>query len=80
MVTGILPFKGEASQIYGSILNTEPVDPSKINPESIKVEKIILKCISKNKEDRYGSMDELIDDLEIFYESSVSDKTITIKK
>ena len=76
LVTGNPPFKGETSQIYGSILKTQPVKPSEINPESLKIEKIILKCLNKNKENRYSSMDELIKDLEQYYEPVIQDNTM----
>lgn len=77
MVTGNLPFKGEISQIYGSILNTPPEVPTKFNPDAETVEEVIMKCLSKNKDDRYSSMDELIEVLEIYYEPSIStDKTV----
>lgn len=79
LVTGSPPFTGETSQIYGSILNTQPINPSKINPESIKVEKIITKCLNKNKKNRYASMEELIKDLGVFYEPVLIDKTVTIE-
>jgi len=64
LLTGILPFKGEISEIYNSILRTQPMLPSEINPDAGKVEDIIMKCLNKNKDDRYSSMDELLDQLE----------------
>lgn len=76
LVTGNPPFKGETSQIYGSILKTQPVNPSEINPESLKLENIILKCLNKNKENRYSSMDELIKDLDQYYEPLMPDQTL----
>lgn len=76
LVTGNLPFKGETSQIYDSILKNKPVKPSEINPESQKLEKIILKCLHKNKDNRYSSMDELIKDLDQYYEPIMPDNTL----
>ncbi len=77
LVTGNLPFKGEISQIYGSILNTLPEAPSNFNGEAKTVEGIIMKCLNKNKDDRYSSMGELIEALEGFYEPTLlEDKTI----
>lgn len=67
LVTGEIPFKGEMSELYSSILNIRPKPPSEINPDASMVEDIIMKCLSKNKEDRYSSMDELIEELEKFY-------------
>jgi serine/threonine protein kinase len=76
LVTGNLPFKGEISEVYSSILTDDPVLPSKITPEAYKIEYIIMKCLNKNKDDRYSSMEELIKDLEEHYTHSTSDETI----
>jgi serine/threonine protein kinase len=64
LVTGELPFTGEVSEIYGSILTRDPVPPADINPQATSVEPIIMKCLEKIKDDRYSSMDELIRSLE----------------
>ena len=76
LVTGDLPFKGELSQIYSAILNNEPTVPSEMNPKAKEVDQIIMKCLSKNKSDRYSSMKELLQDLEKFLPD---DRTILIK-
>ncbi|MGC9517545.1 MAG: DUF4350 domain-containing protein [Methanomicrobiales archaeon] len=79
-LTGELPFKGEISQLYDSILNTKPLAPSNINPDASFVENIIMKCLSKNKDERYSSMEELIKDLEEYYKpSQPMDKTVLFK-
>jgi len=64
LVTGKVPFEGEMSEIYGSILNKEPLLPSQINPQSRELEPIIMKCLNKVKDERYSSMEELLKDLE----------------
>lgn len=64
LLTGRLPFEGEISQIYSSILTTLPINPAKINSNAEPVSEIVMKCLSKNKEDRYSSMRELIIELE----------------
>jgi serine/threonine protein kinase/Tfp pilus assembly protein PilF len=66
MLTGFLPFKGDydAALIY-SILNEEFQPPSKINPNvPASLEKIISRCLKKNKEERYKNIEEVIKDLE----------------
>jgi len=63
LLTGQLPFKGDISHIYNSILNNQPLDPTEINSNAEPVSKIIMKCLNKNKEDRYSSMGELIIEL-----------------
>ncbi|MGZ7095070.1 MAG: DUF4350 domain-containing protein [Methanobacterium sp.] len=64
LITGRMPFEGNISQLYSSILTNKPVNPSKINSNAKPVDEIIMKCLSKNKEDRYSSMRVLIDELE----------------
>ena len=77
MVTGKLPFEGEMAEIYGSILNTPPTSPAELNPDTGDIESIIMKCLSKKKDDRYPSMDELIKDLENYYKpEKIQDQTV----
>lgn len=63
LVTGKLPFAGEYTDIINCVINDDPVPPSEINPESKCVEHIIMKCLSKRKEDRYKKMEELVEAL-----------------
>ncbi len=50
LLTGRLPFKGEISQIYSSILKTRTqYIPIEINPNANPVDEIIMKCLNKNK-------------------------------
>lgn len=67
LVTGQLPFKGDMPEIYGSILNVKPVLPSKLEPEAADIENIIMKCLNKDKDDRYSSMGELLEELGRYY-------------
>jgi class 3 adenylate cyclase/tetratricopeptide (TPR) repeat protein len=65
MLTGRLPFQGDHAQAYlHSLLNDQPVPPSAFRdglPE--EAEDIILKCLQKAPLDRYGSAEELLEDL-----------------
>ena len=64
LVTGELPFKGSNLLEIGMAITTrDPVRPSEINPEAKEVEDIILKCLEKDKERRYQSVEELQKDL-----------------
>jgi hypothetical protein len=76
LLTGRLPFEGNISQIYSSILTTQPIKPSEINSNSKPVNDIIMKCLNKNKNKRYSSMGELIKELEKY---KPVDKTLMFK-
>ncbi len=59
--TGVLPFEGkslmEKIQLH---MEGRPKPPTAINPEfPPDIEKIILKCMKREKEDRYSSMNEI---------------------
>ena len=78
LATGQLPFSGDMAVVYGSILNTDPIPPSQINPKVSLVEPVIMKCLNKNKDERYSSMDELIKELEDYRKPG--DETVIFKK
>jgi serine/threonine protein kinase/dienelactone hydrolase len=65
MITGKLPFPGEVDQVViYSILNKEPVPVADLKsgvPEQL--EKIILKALEKEVDQRYPSMQELLKEL-----------------
>ncbi len=65
MATGKLPFDGETTVAVAiAQMNDDPVPPSKIVPSiPVALEEIILKCIQKNPDLRYGNCAELISDL-----------------
>jgi serine/threonine-protein kinase len=65
MLTGRVPFEGDTSFSVALKHKTEmPKDPRELNaqiPESIS--HLILKCMQKKREDRYQSVDEILDEL-----------------
>jgi len=64
LTTKQLPFNGDTFDILEKIKNEEPQKPSQINPLiDEELERIILKCIQKDKTKRYQSIDELQKDL-----------------
>lgn len=62
MLTGRVPFEGETPlSIALKHKSEEPRDPRDINPQiPAEVSHIILKCMEKDKEQRYQSADELL--------------------
>ncbi|MCL0070592.1 protein kinase [Dehalococcoidia bacterium] len=67
LATGKLPFEGaEYFEIVSAIQLEEPVAPSIPNPEASRLEPVILKCLRKEKEERYQSVRELRKDLADF--------------
>ena len=63
MISGNLPFAGETpSETIGAILNKEAksLETDEISPE---IEKIIGKCLRKNKDERYQTIKEVLVDL-----------------
>jgi tetratricopeptide (TPR) repeat protein len=66
MATGILPFPGETNvSVFDCILNRPPTPPAQLNaampPE---LERIIGKCMEKDRNSRYQSASEVLADLE----------------
>lgn len=65
MATGLRPFSEvDRSQLIGAILHRPPRPPTAFNPRlSAELQRIILKCLEKNPENRYQSARELGVDL-----------------
>ena len=65
MATGMRPFRGEGlSRLMDQILRQPPVPPRAVNPRiSVELERIVLKCLEKDPEQRYQSAKEIGVDL-----------------
>jgi serine/threonine protein kinase len=66
MATGQLPFRGEsAGVVFESILNRVPVPPVRLNPDvSPDLERIIAKCLEKDRSLRYHHASDIRTDLQ----------------
>jgi len=65
MVTGSVPFKGDTALSVALKHKTKlPPDPKKLNPDiSENLSRLILICMEKDRERRYQTAEELINDL-----------------
>lgn len=82
MATGKPPFRGEsAGIIFDSILNRAPVPPVRLNPDLPgELERIINKCLEKDRNLRYQHASEIRADLQRLRRDADSARVITSAK
>jgi eukaryotic-like serine/threonine-protein kinase len=80
MATGTLPFRGETSaMICEAIVNRAPVSPVRLNPDlPADLERIINKCLEKDRDLRYHSAADLETDLKRLKRDTDSGRSATI--
>src|SRR5262249_29578642 len=64
-LTGKPAFSGKSlGEIFAQVIRDDPVPPSQVNPRiSAELDRITLKALAKKTEDRYQTVDELLEDL-----------------
>ena len=79
MATGKLPFKGETQgSVFDSILNRAPAPPLQLNATlPAELERIIEKCLEKNRALRYQHASEIRTDLQRLKQDMDSPRLIT---
>ena len=78
MATGSLPFRGESSGvIFDSILNRTPPSVVRLNPDvPAELERIVAKCLEKDRNLRYQHASEIRTDLQRLKRDTESGKAV----
>jgi len=65
MLSGEVPFRGGGmGEVTHAILHDDPVPLELAGPDADRIRNIVMRCMAKRPADRYGSVDELIAELE----------------
>jgi serine/threonine protein kinase/dipeptidyl aminopeptidase/acylaminoacyl peptidase len=80
MSTAVLPFRGESTGvIFEAILNRAPVAPVRLNPDlPPELERIIAKCLEKDRNLRYQQASELHADLQRMKRDTDSSRQVPV--
>jgi eukaryotic-like serine/threonine-protein kinase len=81
MATGALPFRGESTGVvFDSVLNRTPIPPLRLNPDiPPDLERIIAKCLEKDRNLRYQHASEIRTDLQRLKRDTESHKSAVVQ-
>ncbi|MGA2917928.1 serine/threonine-protein kinase [Methanoregula sp.] len=79
LITGKHPFdERDPNRTYKKIISDDPIElPSTINPNLKRVDIILLNCLQKERNNRYNSADDLIQDIDRILLEDFTTQTIT---